>query len=717
MKIITLNIHSINFIPCSDGLIQSRKNSSISDISSYTHKLSKPKLFNNKNLKQLQKFADNDIRCSNTEFNPVLYVWCRDTINDSVSKINIHNQDIDHNVTLSFDENFVPSNNRNPILFYLVTKYTEEYMGVSGISGQCWVTWDKIFDAIESNTDISIPVYKVLTDDETRIRGNIVLKNIEYSGTHVYTNENTISDSVILKDGWLTEASIFQTGGLSPYDDDHRVTHSIIYVTGGRMITAAPYYVHIQPRNIDPKLLIDLLKLGCTMMKLPFNNIPLKISIIKKRLYAIAFAQGVSLLGKLCYYRTDTARYINQEHIGCTTDDDLWSDVGLTGSGDCEDMSKFLFSLVCSVCDYNGRNSLLLVAKEIFNMYIPFMMHGGVTVGSASKMDDSNNDGYTSHMFTLLIPRHRFWKSLYYGSKNGIEQQSNIKLYEHSSMVDIERLDTLIQSTSDDSMPVLILEGTGYLDPTVIPIGLIPGLLKKDIDKYQYIYDKESNIHNNLLGGIGFQCRPDMDLLSLMNQKRCSRFYKSIVSCMTHRRFTDSFVKDGNVLTSFVFHDIGRTYGIPITYFLLYYGSIIDDLPQLIQPLSTTEYDGTSRCFNPTSHIFCVPSSIRTKKMFDNTSDLLQSWVIPPSSILSNKNTYESLEFVLDIQVITDGLDDILQNIISSKQKNLFITRYNPTMIKNIMNDHDIKKSNIYVYPLSKFQTSNIETNILLVIY
>lgn len=713
---ISLTIKSIRFVPSQDGLIDPLKNQSISDISSYTHKLSKPKLFDNSQLECLQNFADDDSKCLAREFNPVIYIWCRDSLSSGI-KVNVHDLTKKrHSIKLTFPSDFIPSNHRNPVLFYLVTKYTEEYMGVTGISGQCWLDWDTIFNSVGSRKDISINVYKVLTDDQTKIRGKIILSGISYSGNIDHDLEPVnIDDRLIIQDGWATETSIYQRGGLSPYDDNHKVTHSIIYITGGRLITAAPYYIHIHPKKIDQRLLVDLLKLGCTMMSLPFDRVDISVPM-KKRLYAVAFAQGLSLLAKLCYYRTDIARYINNEHVGCTTDDDLWSDVGLTGSGDCEDMAKFSFSIVCAVmdCQNDLQSGLLNAAKDVLKMYIPFMMHGGVTVGSASQLNDSSpNEGYTSHMFAILIPRKRFLQSLYYGSKNGVEQESNRKLRDHSNVVNIDKIKDRFQVDSDQ-MPVLILEGTGYLDPTVIPIGLACKLDSSYTKRYQNLYIKENNNNTGLLGGLGFQCSPNMDLKTLLQRGRCSNFYKSVVSGMTHRRFTRSFVRDGYELTSFVFHDIGRTYGIPMTQFLLYYSYVTDDIPQLIQPVTSHDDDSRdSRCLNPTSHLFCVPSSIRTRETFHEILDMVRSWVIPPSSMTSLQNSYKKIEKVFDIDVITD-LDHILQNVLDNKQ-NILVARYNPTLISNI--EHSMKFLKIYIYPLSKFDISNIETSVMIFIY
>lgn len=695
MTMISLSIKSINFIPSKDGLIDIKKNKEISDISSYTHKLSNPKLLDNSRLEKLQDFADNDVKTIYKEFNPVIYVWCRDTTSP-VQKINVHDN-VQHGFSLKFRPDFIPSENRNPILFYLVTKYTEDCQGVTGISGQSWIDWSSVFATTD---DISIPVYKVLTDNKLRFRGTIVLERPTYTGTKKIKSIDSIDDKKILKDGWSTETLIFQDGGLSPYDQNHRVTHSIIYVTGGRLITAAPYYVHLQPRDISVQLLSDLLQLGCNMMKLDSKNIDRS----KLTLYAVAFAQGISLLAKLCYYRTDIARYIDKRSMaGCTTDDDLWCDIGLTGSGDCEDLARFIFSLFCALldCTNHDKSELIDFAKEIFNMYIPFMMHGGVTVGSANKVSD--DDGYTSHMFVILLPKKRFLQSLYYGCKNGVEQESNEKLRNHASIVDLSKIDS---NFNDDGqkLPALILEGTGFLDPTVIPIGLACHLdsSSSDIEKYDTIYDRENKFmaKNNYiqLGGIGFQCRPSMSMDELLKQKRCSKFYKSVVSGVTHYRFVRDYAVDDRELTSFTFHDLGRTYGIPMTQFLLYYSSVTDDVPQLVVPKSD--------CFRPSSHLFTVPSSIRTRQKFGKILELVKSWVIPPSSISSMSGLYDTIETIDNIPVIHD-IDEL-----PLKGKNMMVIRYNPVIISLLENF-----KNVYIHPLSKFNISNIEITIVLIIY
>lgn len=684
-----LLIESIKFFPSHDGLINTSKNKKISDFSSYTHKLSHPKLLDNNRLMQLQEFANTDVENTSKEFNPVIYAWCRDSTSP-VQKINVHDTER-HGCSLTFEPGFIPSENHNPILFYLVTKYTEDCQGVSGISGQSWLDWTSIFTSPHS---IQIPIYKVLTDNKLRHRGDLVLKNISYTGVKKMKNSKTIDDTDIVKDGWSTESIIFQNGGLSPYDDNHKITHSIIYVTGGRLITAAPYFIHIQPEYISEKVFDDLLRLGCYMMRLDTKNIDRN----KFNLYAVAFAQGLSLMTKLCYYRTDVARYIDKyKMIGCTTDDDLWSDVGLTGSGDCEDMAKFSFSLVCGLldCPNESKSDFISFAQEIISMYIPFMMHGGVTVGSANKISD--NDGYTSHMFTILLPRRRFLQSLYYGCTNGIEQVSNIKIKNHASIVDLSTIDS---NFSDNPLiPTLVIEGTGFLDPTVIPLGLACHM---DVRSYDKLFTSEKKIleENSCLqfGGMGFQCRPSMTLEELLKKKRCSNFYKSIVSGVTHYRFTREFSSREHELTSFVFHDIGRTYGIPMTQFLLYYSSVSDDIIQLVSPKDD--------CFRPSSHLFTIPSSIRTKEKFQNILDTTKSWVIPPSSISSMVGLYDTIDHIEDIPVIHD-----INNILS-KNKNFMIIRYNPIIISALKNFNKI-----FIYPLSKFNTSNIEISMIIVCF
>lgn len=608
-------------------------------------------------------------------FNPIIFASFGDACHHNIRK---------HGDTFSIVLSHDFSLGKRHLLFEIVAQRIEDDVGVESRLGAGFIALSELLNASNRNMSITIPAIKYIVDSTPYIVAHITVSNIVVDNPpdkYMSMNEDdSIPHEKLLQQAWNidgnSEISIFSHLKPAP---GHALLHANTFLTGSRLITSSCYYALTAPDTISWNVVELLLRLGIAMYGIEEPSVDIKwkhMTLSSKHMYACAFAMGISLISKLCYYCPDMG--IRRDPVTNVTtryDDDNFSDVGMTGAGDCEDMSKLMFNIVRAIMlDFTPHRKyrLTTLCKRIFKYYVPVMVHGGVSTGSASKMDTADESDLESHYFLVMLPRRRLIYSLYCGMKSCADPDLNMRQYAAIAVPPGKDYDSFCNSLDDKwkkypAMPVLVLEGTGFLSPTVLPMSQVCNLnadLLKHLDR---LYDMKIP---DGYGGVGFMKRPSCPI----EKDNTCRFYKSVVAGITDGRLFMG-------INTLVFFTHLFEYGIPINTFLLYFSSVIDGTP--IGGGSAPVLPG-ARCLDPDKT--AMPLRVVPYYKHDPTiADMVKEWTIGPFDIMDDVTT--------SIEQLNISEGDVIA-----------IRRTNPCQLHALTSDKDRKMT----ISICNFKHSNI---------
>lgn len=538
-------------------------------------------------------------------FNPIVYVAHGNTI--------VHHNVRKHGTRIEFASN---DQSCAPLLMEFVAQRIENNVGVESRLGSAYLTYHELQRA----QTIRVSAEKIVVDAPPYTVAHLCITDIHAPGTPS-NDDDAIDHRTLLSRVWdmdgPSEISVFKHLHPQP---GHATLHTNAYLTGQRIVVPASYYASTEPERVDWSVTEMLVMLGFKMYGIKVPSGPVdwsRASVSRLQLYGLACTTGISLLAKCCYYCPDVA--IRRVHATAVTrfDDDNFSDVAMLGSGDCEDLAKLLFSVVRAIMlrfDTNAdadQYPLTAIARRIFDMYVPFMLHGGVTTAAARDADMANESCLESHFFTAMIPRKTLSYALFCGLKS-CESSEALRAYASIAVPNGQSYSAFAATlenahANNPSMPVYILEGTGFLAPVINP-HVTCAFKPTQVQRMSRLY--EARVPSQF-GGVGFTSNPSVDASNI-------RFYKTVVAGMTDSRLFMGI--DNLVFFTHLFE-----YGIPIDTFAAFFSGVSGGTP-LAGGVSS------ARCLDPNT-----PMPLRAIPYFrldPGVRALVERWTIKPFSVL-----------------------------------------------------------------------------------
>jgi hypothetical protein len=276
-------------------------------------------------------------------------------------------------------------------------------------------------------------------------------------------------------------------------------------------------------------------------------------------------ADMMTLFATACYYMGDV---VNETQPGGTRkikDVEHYKTLRIVYADDCEGLAREAYVQIRELQQLDTQNPLLHMVREVLAFFVPVLALGAVTMKHLSlRAGAIGDDDVIAHIFTLMLPREWVFSSLL----SNLDVPGPGGWVENPVASDVWARNAPATSVWERGLPVLVLEGTGVLDPFPKPVA---DYVSSDTDKLL----ERDQVHRRA----AFQrtIEQQWQRLVVMPTKRfqqsstdsdaladdLSDFYKMVVS-----GYTDYFLERGLPFTdlTFVRHDPMQreepTYGV-----------------------------------------------------------------------------------------------------------------------------------------------------------